>query len=188
MLISIPGGDDGPGGVLICAENKIIYQNYDADSDEIIAPIPRRMGDDSEGILIVSAATHKQKDLFFFLVQSELGDIYKVTLAYVGDEVHDIDIKYFDTTPVSTAMCVLKTGYLFLASEFGNHYLFTFKGIGDNDDTGSTNRNTTSDVFFSPRKLKNLQHTDEMHSLSPITKMHIEELLGMLCAPSLYTL
>ncbi len=69
MLITVPGGDDGPGGVLICAENKIIYQNYDADTDEIVAPIPRRMGtDDTQGI-IVSVATHKQKDLFFFLVQ-----------------------------------------------------------------------------------------------------------------------
>eukprot|EP01083_Nonionella_stella_P084837 234909_1 len=158
--------------MLICAENKIIYQNYDADA------ISRRVGDDSQGILIVSVATHKQKDLFFFLVQSELGDIYKVTLSYVGDEVHDIHIKYFDSCPVSTAMCVLKTGYLFLASEFGNHYLFTFKGIGDNDDTAETDRTTTEDVYFTPRQLKNLQNTDEMLSLSPITKIHIEELLG----------
>ena len=69
MLVTVPGGDDGPGGVLVCAENKIIYQNYEADVDGIEAPIPRRMGDDSTGILIVSVATHKQKDLFFFLVQ-----------------------------------------------------------------------------------------------------------------------
>jgi len=179
MLITVPGGDDGPGGVLICAENKIIYQSYDADMEGIEAPIPRRMGDDSRGILIVSSATHKQKDLFFFLVQSELGDIYKVTLSYVGDEVHDIHIKYFDTCPVSTAMCVLKTGYLFVASEFGNHYLFTFKGIGDNDDTAEADKSTTDDVFFSPRQLKNLQNTDEMLSLSPIIKMQVHELLGI---------
>lgn len=101
-----------------------------------------------------------------------------MTLSYLGDEVHDVHVKYFDSCPPSTAMCVLKTGYLFLASEFGNHHLFTFKGIGDNDETAETDRNTTDDVFFSPRKLKNLQSSDEVLSLSPITKIHVEELLG----------
>jgi splicing factor 3B subunit 3 len=73
---------------------------------------------------------HKSKNLFFFLLQSELGDIYKVTLDLNGDEGTDVKVKYFDTIPVCSAMCVLKTGYLFSASEFGNHYLFTFKAIG----------------------------------------------------------
>ena len=102
-----------------------------------------------------------------------------MTLSYVGSDVHDIHIKYFDTAPTSTAMCVLKTGYLFLASEFGNHYLFTFKGIGDGDDTAETNSSTIENALFTPRQLKNLQNTDEMLSLSPITKMHVEELLGL---------
>jgi splicing factor 3B subunit 3 len=34
--------------------------------------------------------------------------------------VTEIKLKYFDTTPVSSAMNVLKTGFLFVASEFGN--------------------------------------------------------------------
>ena len=29
MLIPVPGGADGPGGVLVCAENFIIYKNQD---------------------------------------------------------------------------------------------------------------------------------------------------------------
>ena len=32
-------------------------------------------------------------------------------------------MKYFDTVPVASAMCVLKTGFLFTASEFGNQYV-----------------------------------------------------------------
>ena len=35
-------------------------------------------------------------------------------------QVTEIKLKYFDTTPVATAMNVLKTGFLFVASEFGN--------------------------------------------------------------------
>ena len=35
-------------------------------------------------------------------------------------QVTEIRIKYFDTIPVASALCVLKTGFLFAASEFGN--------------------------------------------------------------------
>ena len=35
-------------------------------------------------------------------------------------QVTQIILKYFDTVPIASAMCVLKTGFLFVASEFGN--------------------------------------------------------------------
>jgi splicing factor 3B subunit 3 len=37
--------------------------------------------------------------------------------------VTEIRLKYFDTTPIASSMCVLKTGFLFVASEFGNQYV-----------------------------------------------------------------
>ena len=41
--------------------------------------IPRRLEMAQEkGLMVVCAATHKLKDFFFFLVQSEYGDLYKV--------------------------------------------------------------------------------------------------------------
>ena len=44
-------------------------------------PIPRRVDTAEErGVLIVASATHKQKGLFFFLLQSEYGDLYKVSV------------------------------------------------------------------------------------------------------------
>ena len=58
--------------------------------------------------------------MFFILVQSEFGDLYKITLQYEEDLVTDLTIKYFDTVPTSNAMCVLKSGLLFVASEFSN--------------------------------------------------------------------
>jgi splicing factor 3B subunit 3 len=58
--------------------------------------------------------------MFFFLVQTEQGDVFKVTLDTNDEFVIEIKMKYFDTVPVATAMCVLKTGFLFIASEFGN--------------------------------------------------------------------
>ena len=59
-------------------------------------------------------------------LQSEYGDLYKITLAYEGDVVTELRIKYFDTIPPCTSICVLKTGFLFAASEFGNHALYQF--------------------------------------------------------------
>ena len=57
---------------------------------------------------------------FFFLLQSEEGDLYKVTIEHVDEDVERVKIKYFDTVPVATSLCILKSGFLFVASEFGN--------------------------------------------------------------------
>jgi len=41
FLITVPGGNDGPSGVLICSENYITYKNL-GDQPDIRCPIPRR--------------------------------------------------------------------------------------------------------------------------------------------------
>eukprot|EP00198_Chlamydomonas_reinhardtii_P011963 XP_001701300.1 nuclear pre-mRNA splicing factor, component of splicing factor 3b [Chlamydomonas reinhardtii] len=172
LLIAVPGGADGPGGVL--------------DHEEVRAVIPRRSdlpGD--RGVLIVSYATHKKKAYSFFLVQSEYGDIYKVTLSYEGEAVTEVKVKYFDTIPVTASIAVLKTGFLFAASEYGNHALYQFVGTGEDDDdveSSSAQLVATEEgfqpVFFEPRPLKNLLLIDEMASLMPITDMKVANLLG----------
>ncbi|KAG2485365.1 hypothetical protein HYH03_015856 [Edaphochlamys debaryana] len=188
LLVAVPGGADGPGGVLVCAENFIIYKNQDHEEDheEVRAVIPRRSdlpGD--RGVLIVSYATHKKKAYSFFLVQSEYGDIYKVTLSYEGDNVSELKIKYFDTIPPCASIVVLKTGFLFAASEYGNHALYQFVGTGEDDDdveSSSAQLVQTEEgfqpVFFEPRPLKNLLLIDEMASLMPITDMKVANLLN----------
>ena len=65
--VSLAGGD-GPGGVLVCAENFVIFKNEN--HGDIRAVIPRRSSlSEERGVLIVSYATHKQKSLIFFFVQ-----------------------------------------------------------------------------------------------------------------------
>ena len=71
---------------------------------------------------------------FFFLLQSEEGDLYKVTIEHENEEVQALKIKYFDTVPVAASLCILKSGFLFVASEFGNQYLYQFEKLGDDDD------------------------------------------------------
>ena len=204
-LVAVPGGDgEGPGGVLVLAEDWIYYHNED--HDEVAgAAVPRRKNLPGErGTLMVCSATHRQKNLFFFLVQSEYGDIFKVTLDWDADTVANVRVKYFDTIPPTNSMCITKTGLLFAASEFGNHALYQFQGIGDDDDAvESTSVDTISEraemgggeageggegeeggepnarefaPTFMPQVLRNLLMIDEMESLAPLCDMQVEDL------------
>ncbi|KAG7031633.1 Spliceosome-associated protein [Cucurbita argyrosperma subsp. argyrosperma] len=181
MLVTVPGGGDGPSGVLVCAENFVIYKNQG--HPDVRAVIPRRADLPAErGVLIVSAAMHKQKTMFFFLLQTEYGDIFKVTLEHNNDSVKELKIKYFDTIAVTASMCVLKSGFLFAASEFGNHSLYQFQSIGDDADVESSSATLMETeegfqpVFFQPRRLKNLVRIDQVESLMPIMDMKIVNL------------
>ncbi len=174
FLIAVPGGSDGPSGVLICSENYITYKNF-GDQPDIRCPIPRRqhdLDDPDRGMIFVCSASHKTKSMFFFLAQTEQGDIFKITLEVEEDIVTELKIKYFDTVPVATSLCVLRTGFLFVAAEFGNHYLYQIVHLGDNDNepefSSSSPLNEGETFYFAPRTLKNLILVDELESLSPI--------------------
>uniref|UniRef100_A0A914WK62 Splicing factor 3b subunit 3 n=1 Tax=Plectus sambesii TaxID=2011161 RepID=A0A914WK62_9BILA len=190
-LISVPGGQDGPSGVIVCCENYLIYKNL-GDQPDIRCPIPRRrndLDDPERGMLIVCSATHKTKSMFFFLVQSEQGDIFKITLETDEDIVTEMKIKYFDTVPPANAMCILKTGFLFIASEFGNHYLYQIARLGDDDDEPEFSSRMPLEegetFFFAPRPLQNLSLVDELESLAPVLASHVGDLANE-DAPQIY--
>ena len=86
------------------------------------------------------------------------GDLYKVTLTHDEDLVSEVQVKYFDTIPLSNALCVLKTGFLFAAAEFGNHALYQFQGIGTDEEdpmcTSSHPHGAQALVAFKPRALR----------------------------------
>eukprot|EP00898_Chlorokybus_atmophyticus_P002633 jgi/Chlat1/3370/Chrsp23S08824 len=183
-IVPVPGGGDGPSGVLVLAENFVIYKHQG--HPDVRAVIPRRTDLPADrGVLLVASAGFRQKAKFFFLVQSEYGDIYKVTMN-VDDKkenVTELKIKYFDTIPTCTAMCVLKSGLLFTASEFGNHALYQFQGLGEDENDVESSSATLMEteegfqpVFFQPRKLKNLILVDELESLSPVLDMKVTNL------------
>ena len=77
-------------------------------------------------------------------------------------------------------MCVLKTGFLFIACEFGNHYLYQIAHLGDDDDepefSSAMSLEEDETFFFEARPLKNLVLVDELDSLSPITSCQIADL------------
>jgi len=58
VMLTVPGGSDGPSGVLICSENYITYKNL-GDQPDIRCPIPRRR-------------VSKHSILLMFLLQSSV--------------------------------------------------------------------------------------------------------------------
>ncbi|KAI5479642.1 splicing factor 3B subunit 3 [Pseudohyphozyma bogoriensis] len=204
LLVQVPGGQsattdkfDGPSGVLVCAEDYIIYKHQGAKDHRV--PIPKRAdprADPERGVIIVSAVMHKMKGAFFFLLQSEEGDLYKVTIEHEEEEVVALKIKYFDTVPVASSLCILKSGFLFVASEFGNQYLYQFEKLGDDDDETEwssaeydnfgAGTHVLPPAMFRPRPLENLVVADELESLSPILDAQVANFLGE-DTPQIYT-
>ncbi|KAI9487668.1 MAG: CPSF A subunit region-domain-containing protein [Benjaminiella poitrasii] len=183
LLIPVPGGNDGPSGVLVCSENYIAYKH--PEHEELRIPIPRRaqpLEDSTRGIIISTFVVHRmrvdKKTQFFFLLQSEEGDLYKVTMDYDQGAVSGLTIKYFDTIPVATSLCILKSGFLFAANEFGNHHNYFFESLGDDDDDpeissadymeAEAEQEERPLVYFKPRPLKNLSLVDELLSMAPL--------------------
>jgi len=106
--------------LLLCSEYRYYIYKCNYWFDKVILHFQNDLDDPERGMILVCSATHKTKSMFFFLVQTEQGDVFKVTLETNEEFVTEIRMKYFDTVPVASAMCVLKTGFLFVASEFGN--------------------------------------------------------------------
>lgn len=184
LLFQVPGGADGPSGVLVCAEDNITYRHSNQDAFRV--PIPRRSGpteNPERKRCIVAGVMHKMRGAFFFLLQTEDGDLFKLTIDMVEDdngqltgEVRRLKIKYFDTVPVASSLLILKSGFLYVASETGNHHFYQFEKLGDDDEETEFNSDSFSadplasydPVYFRPRGAENLNLVDTMNSLNPL--------------------
>lgn len=120
----------------------------------------------------------------------------KVTLTHdaASNAVLDLTIKYFDTLPPCASISILKSGFLFAASEFGNHGFYQIQAMGDGDAVEvsasacqPTEEGGFAPVFFDPRPLENLALVDETSSLSPIIDLRVENATGEE-SPQIYAL
>ena len=205
LLFQVPGGNDGPSGVLVCGEENVTYRH--SNQEPFRVPIPRRRGateDPQRKRMIVSGVLHKLKGsagAFFFLLQTDDGDLFKVTLDMVEDsdgnptgEVKRLKIKYFDTVPIAQSLCILKSGFLFAASEFGNHHFYQFEKLGDDDeelefssdDFPTDPRASYNPVYFHPRPLENLVLVESIDSMNPLIDCKVANLTGE-DAPQIYS-
>jgi splicing factor 3B subunit 3 len=206
LLFQVPGGGDGPSGVLVCGEENVTYRHSNQEAFRV--PIPRRRGateDPNRKRNVVAGVMHKLKGsagAFFFLLQSEDGDLFKVTVDMVEDEdgsptgeVRRLKIKYFDTIPVASTLCILKSGFLFVASEFGNHLFYQFEKLGDDDDElefssddfPTDPKAPYTPVYFYPRPTENLALVESVDSMCPLVDSKVANLTDD-DAPQIYSI
>ncbi len=150
------------------------------------------------------------------MLQSEDGDLFKVTIEHEDETVKSLKIKYFDTVPVAASLCILKSGFLFVASEFGNQYvvvttsnllaltafnsyLYQFQKLGDDDDEPEFSSTSYPELgmadptaplphaHFRPRPLDNLVVADELESLDPILDSKVLSRLPNSDTPQIFT-
>ena len=199
QLIAVPGGAEGPGGVLVCAENKLAYIRAAAGGDEVMVLIPRRNGMPIWQPLLVTAHTilRQAGKPASVLIQSELGDVYALSFALSGNSVSGVTATYYDTLPVAICMAVLGSspgGRLFVAGEFADHRLYQLvspaAGRGE-DAVNMVQCEAEGEKFqlahFEPRGLRNLVLLDSIESLAPVLDLHCADLAGE-DSPQLYAL
>ena len=228
-LIPVPGGNAGPGGVLVLAEGSVIYHRQGMDT-QLKVRLPHR--DLSFGrstpptsdalprksyIVAHASIVQREQRVFFCLLQSEDGDLFKVDLIPSDDDpgtVVEIQLKYFDTVPVAKSLCISRNGLLFLCSDFGDHVLYRIVGDGsgdaiaggyassaDDDATGasagserpakkakhSSSSSSSQSAGFTPSVLQNLEPLSGLDSLAAILDLHAADLCKE-GTPQLYAL
>lgn len=202
-LLQIPGGSDGPSGVLVCGLDNITYRHSNQEAFRV--PIPRRRGileNPDRKRQIIAGVMHKMRGQFFLLVQTEDGDLFKVTIDMVENdegqptgEVKSLKIKYFDTTPLANSLHILKSGFLFISCESGNHHFYQFEKLGDDDEeTEFTSEDYPSDptesykpAYFHPRPAENIRLVQSIESMNPLLDCKISNLLEE-DAPQIYSI
>lgn len=65
LLIGVPGGSDGPSGVIVCCENYLVYKNL-GDQPDVRCPIPRRRVIFKKIFLLISFHLHIKNITQFF--------------------------------------------------------------------------------------------------------------------------
>jgi len=171
-LIAVPSG-----GVVVCSADSLEYIKPNVESLRV--HLPRREWDAAEReALIISSASLQTKGVFFSLLQTERGDLFKLSVG--NGKASAISVKYFDSVAPANQICISRDGNLFVASEFGNHELYQFKSTGDSPDDTSvevSSKDAQGSVSFLPRDIPlNLELLDSQKSLAPIVSMKVADI------------
>jgi splicing factor 3B subunit 3 len=199
-LYRVPGGPNAPSGVLCCGQDNITYRRiFNNQSNVHRLAIPRREGateDPHRKRTIVAGTLYSLKGGdFFYLLQSDDGDVFKLTVDAPNGTVDKIKIKYFDTIPVATSICILRAGFVYAACESGDRILYELESLGDETDDPMFESDQFpvdpekpfAPPYFKPRALTNLTAVETMPSLNPIMGMEVANPM-LEDAPQIYTI
>lgn len=212
-IISMPGGFDGPSGILLCSEGMIQYKCPFKPTHNIPIPL-RKLNNESTKSIIICSVVHKMKNAFFILVQNQFGDLFKVTLEYTTTQetkydlpegnigpgmITCIKIRYFDTIPICNSLVILKSGYLYADSQQGDHYIYQFEKLGTSDnekewssddypDEQSVYEEENDAISFELRKSENINLVTINNSLSPLMDLKLSNTDFISSLPEIYSI
>ena len=160
------------------------------------------------GCLHVSKARHE----FFFLLQTEDGDVFKLQLEYEDHNRMFIPIrivmKYYETWPVARAMVLIRKGYIYIAAEDGNDKLYHVTDLADDPECEKYNTFSSDGLgipekkfikaedsmdadlgvdYFWPRVLRYTQLAVDVPSLNPLIRTKVDNPLNE-DAPQIYAI
>ncbi|KAH3661261.1 hypothetical protein OGAPHI_006668 [Ogataea philodendri] len=203
LLIALPGGGQGPSGVLLCSEGIIQYKCLSKMTHTI--PIPRRNGQKKHSRAICGVV-HKLKNTFFVLIQTELGDLFKVTLDYIvqdSDEsrgeaglVNSVEIQYFDTMPICSSLLIFRAGFLYANCESGDQYLYQFEKLGDENARKFNSQDYPDEIAvlsdenteIETRPFENLNLVNIVENINPMVDARLHNSNETTSLPVIYSL
>jgi len=207
MLVRVPSGSSGPGGVLVCSEDGITYRHYN--QKPLFVPIPRRTGaaeNPARKRFIIANAVHASTTQAFFLLQTEDGDIFKACIdlaksAHSKGAAEGLRIKFFGTVPTANQLVLTRSGWLYVGSESGDQYMYQIVRLAEGDDQpewSSDDYRMKSDsepapyepIYFNPRSLEdepNLEVLQTFQKMNPILDAKIAN-LTVSDAPQIYAI
>lgn len=215
MLVRVPGGISGPSGVLVCSEDGITYRHFTSERRSVPAlfvPIPRRMGaaeNPNRKRFITASAVHTSTTQAFFLLQSEDGDIFKAwidlkkkpgTDQYTAD-ADRLMIKYFGTVPLANHLLLSRSGWLYVASESSDQYMYQIIRLAEEDGQPEWSSEDFpmrtpwepepyEPIYFDYRSLEaepNLEVLQTFQKMNPIMESKVLNLTGT-DAPQIYSI
>lgn len=192
-LVAVPGsGDesDGPSGVLVACENFLLYKKQDHEDRRCSIPVRYDQSTQSGAFITGSQSFFRAGLGVIIFLQSEHGDLFKVSLDQNGPDVFGIQVHYFDTIAPATQMNLLESGFLFVAGDCSNHVMYRLTSLGSEDEKAIVSNSTMpfdeNDVahdhkrlvrFCPSAALQNMEVCDQMQNLACINDMIVDDLL-----------
>lgn len=193
-VFGLPGGVNGPSGVIVCALGRIYYRHSKFPSFSV--QIPRRVGpceDPDRDRIIVAGTVHinRSRADFFYLLQTEDGDVFKLTMNYEDDSKvpASMDLRYYETLPVASQLLLIRKGYLCVNAESGPTKIYHVDDLAEDPEVEPENVFSSVDVPTDPntklepskfqhRGLRYVTYMIDMPAMHPLIKTRVDNIIG----------
>lgn len=152
------------------------FQNYILVKDmkgyfSLKVQIPKRTDENDKKVSIISSTIQILKKSFFILLQSNFGDLYRLTIEANEEDRNRpvVSISYFDSIFQAERLHILRNGYLYATSELNDDFLFQFDSLGDDAENVLTSKDPEEQLYFEPSdELNNLSIVSQRKNLNPL--------------------